>query len=405
MTLVSVIIPTHDRAAFVGGAIETVLAQTHDDFEIVVVNDGSTDGTRAVLDAYAARDDRVRAFHRPVNRSIANGRNYALAHARGEYVCVLDDDDRWHPEKIAAQLAVMEGLDEEWGVVYTGGVVRRAGRTIGTYRPRDDRQGDVYPEVLVAFGLQPYSGHMMRRECFERVGGYDPDLGCGEDWDHAIRLAREYKFACVPELLVERLFHADNASRERRRTHGSAHGDGEGEGEGKREGIPLRIEEGTGPYGRIWGKYRAEIERFPDVERRHRARRELACARAELADGNRTKALRHGRAAFSHDPSVDAALVSTFACLGPRVLSLARGLRNIWADRRLDPDRAHPAGGIEGVLAAAAPGRDYLGSQDRGGGRALDPRRPDRLARPVGLGPLVPNAGPENGRPKEIEEL
>lgn len=379
MTLVSVIIPTHDRVTFVGGAIETVLSQTHDEVEVLVVNDGSTDGTREVLERYEDYDDRVRAFHRPTNRGIADGRNYALSRARGEYVCVLDDDDRWHPEKVAAQLAVMEALDEGWGVVYTGGLVRREDRVIGTYRPRNDRQGDVYPEILVEFGLQPYSSHMIRKECFERVGGYDPTLGCGEDWDHTIRLAREYKFAAVPDLLVERLFHEDNASHERQRTHGSP------------AGIPLRLEDGTGPYGQIWRKYRGEIERHPGIERQFRARRELACGQIELESGNRAKALRHGCRATARAPSVHAALVVLFACLGRRAFALARGLRDALADRRLNPGRRTLPLDVGGSLDAD---RDH----------DPDPE-PDRRDRVADLGPLCPNSGANAGRLREIDDL
>jgi len=372
MTLVSVIIPTHDRVAFVGGAIETVLSQTHDEVEILVVNDGSTDGTREVLERYEDHDDRVRAFHRPTNRGIADGRNYALSRARGEYVCVLDDDDRWHPEKVERQLAVIEALDEEWGVVYCGGVVRRGDRVIGTYRPRSDRQGDIYPDVLVEFGLQPYSSHMIRKECFERVGGYDPSLGCGEDWDHAIRLAREYKFSTVPELLVERSFHAENASHERRRTHGSP------------EGIPIRIEDGTGPYGQIWQKYRREIERHPGIERRFKARREVACGQIELEGGNRAKALRHGCAAALKNPTVNAALVVLFACLGRHAFALARGLRDTWVNRRSYSEGEFPAWKDDRSLAS------------------IEPDRRDGVPT---VGPLCSNSGPNAGRLRETEDL
>jgi glycosyltransferase involved in cell wall biosynthesis len=331
MTLVSVIIPTHDRVEFVGGAIETVLGQTHEAVEVIVVNDGSTDGTERVLEAYRARDERVRPFHRSVNRGIADGRNHALAHAQGEYVCVLDDDDRWHPEKIERQLAVFEECDGTCGVVYTGGVACRNGRAVGTYSPRADRRGDIYPEILADFGLNPYSSHMIRRSCFERVGTYDTRFPHGEDWDLSIRLAREYEFAAVPEPLVERRFHDANASGERQRTHGSD------------DSIPRRIEDGTGPYGRIWGKYREEIREHPDLERRYRARRDLACARVELENGHRLKALRHARAALARDPSVGALLVGAFACLGERAISVARRLRNAWIERRLTGPNALPA--------------------------------------------------------------
>jgi glycosyltransferase involved in cell wall biosynthesis len=330
MTLVSVIIPTHDRVEFVGGAIETVLGQTHEAVEVIVVDGGSTDGTHDVLRQYAD-DERVSVLQDGPNDGIAHARNRALSHARGEYVCVLDDDDRWHPEKIERQLAVFDDCDETCGVVYTGGVACRNGRAVGTYSPRADRRGDIYPEILADFGLNPYSSHMIRRSCFERVGTYDTRFPHGEDWDLSIRLAREYEFAAVPEPLVERRFHDANASGERQRTHGSD------------DSIPRRIEDGTGPYGRIWGKYREEIKEHPDLERRYRARRDLACARVELENGHRLKALRHARAALARDPSVGALLVGVFACLGERAIGVARQLRNAWIERRLTGPNALPA--------------------------------------------------------------
>ena len=99
MPLVSAILPTYNRAEYVGGAIDTVLAQTHDEMEVVVVNDGSTDSTEERLAEYAD-DDRVRVRHNEENRGISASMNRAADLADGEFICVLNDDDRWHEQKV-----------------------------------------------------------------------------------------------------------------------------------------------------------------------------------------------------------------------------------------------------------------------------------------------------------------
>jgi glycosyltransferase involved in cell wall biosynthesis len=327
MTLVSIVITTDGPPEELGGTIETVLDQTHEAFEVLVVDDGSTDGTAALLDRYEARDERVHAFHRPVNNGIAAGRNYALERARGEYVCVLDAGDRWHPEKIERQLAVIDPLDEEWGAVSTGWITTRNGQTTGVYSPRSDRQGDIYPGVLLGYGLGPYSGLLIRAACFETVGGYDTDLGCGEEWDHCIRLAWEYDYAAVDEPLVERRVRERSAERNAIPNHNRPRG--------SRAVTARRLEDGTGPYGCLCRKHGAEIRHYPDFERRYRARRDLACARIELDCGNRLAALQRARASIAREPSVGAFSVVLLACLGSRTVSGTRRLAGLQADQRL----------------------------------------------------------------------
>ncbi|PSP71988.1 glycosyltransferase family 2 protein [Halobacteriales archaeon QS_3_64_16] len=327
MTLVSIIITTDDPPEELGGAIETALDQTHEAIEVLVVDDGSTGGTAALFDRYEARDERVRAFDRPASHGVAARRNDALERARGEYVSVLDAGDRWHPEKIERQLAVIDPLDEEWGAVSTGWITTRNGRTTVIYSPRSDRQGDIYPAVLLGYGFGPYSGLLIRAACFETVGGYDTDLGCGEEWDHCIRLAWEYDYAAVNEPLVEHRIQDRSAEQNAIRNHNRPRG--------SRAVTARRLENGTGPYGCIWRKHGAEIHYYPDFERRYRARRDLTCARIELDCGNRLAALQRARASIAREPSIGALSVVLLACLGSRATSGARRLAGLQADRRL----------------------------------------------------------------------
>jgi glycosyltransferase involved in cell wall biosynthesis len=350
MTLVSTLLPTYDRVEFVGGAIETVLGQTHEAVEVIVVNDGSTDGTERVLEAYRARDERVRPFHRSANRGIADGRNHALAHARGEYVCVLDDDDRWHPEKIERQLAVFDDCDETCGVVYTGGVACRNGRAVGTYSPRADRRGDIYPEILADFGLNPYSSHMIRRSCFERVGTYDTRFPHGEDWDLSIRLAREYEFAAVPEPLVERRLHEANRSQQFRDT------------------TDMEL---------VWDEYGAAIRRHPEIEARFVTRWYRRRSRVALERGAYAEAIALSLRTATRQPSANALALVASACLGRRGLSVVRRLR-AHADRYLATAGADAGLGADGSDGTNANNGPAGASETEGNASRSPPGRSER---------------------------
>lgn len=298
MPLVSAILPTYNRAEYVAGAIDTVLEQTHDDIEVVVVDDGSTDDTKARLAAYTD-DGRVRIRHNEENRGISASMNRAADIADGEFVCVLNDDDRWHEEKVERQLAAFERAGEGVGIVYTGGVVKQDERVVRVYCP--ERRGDIYPDVIARFGLHPHSSHMLRAECFE-LGGFDPDFPRGVDWDHCIRLAREYEFEYVDERLVERIFHTDNISQQ--------------------------LTHGVEVNRMIWEKYRDEIERYPDIERRLREKQCRAHARVALERGQRRRAFAYARRAMGYERSAESAFIMLFALLGQRALGTARRARD-----------------------------------------------------------------------------
>jgi glycosyltransferase involved in cell wall biosynthesis len=268
----------------------------------VVVNNGSTDGTRAVLAEYA-ENDRVRVLYNDRDRGIAYSFNRAAAAAEGELLCVLGDDDRWHPEEVAKQVALIDSLPAAYGVVYTGGVMVADGLVTKRYRPR--RRGDIYPEILVEFGLHPHSGHMIRRAAFEAVGGFDTDFPRGVDWDLAIRLAREYGFECVDEPLVRRVYHGSNVSDDLAQ-------------------VTVR--------DRIAGKYADELARHPDVGRRFEAEHERRSARAELKWGDRSAALAHGLRGFRAAPSLGAAADVALALSGPRGFRAAARIRRRFVD-------------------------------------------------------------------------
>lgn len=307
MPLVSVLTPTHNREGWLPGALSTVRAQTHDDVEHVVVNDGSTDGTRAYLEG--VDDDRLRVRHNDRNRGIASSFNRAAAVADGEFYCILGDDDRWHPEKVERQLAAFRGADDRYGVAYTGGVLTADGRVTRRYRPT--REGDIYPEVLASFDLHPHSGHMLRRGAFGAVDGFDEAMERGVDWEMCIRLARETAFLPVPGVLVQRPRHGGAVSDQ---------------------------PEQTRVHDYVWETYREEFDRYPDVARRFRANRARIRAYNAARAGRRRPAVREAAVALRLRPSVAHLGLLVTGAAGARAFDAAARLRRAVVARTDDAD-------------------------------------------------------------------
>lgn len=189
---ISVCIPTYNRAAFVREAIESVLRQTRQDFEIIVFDDASTDATPEVVGQ--VDDDRVRYFRQERNVGVSANRNSCLAVARGEYIAWLDSDDVYLPHMLEAQSAVLDGHPGVGMVHGAFEVVDESGRRLPDWpRPFED---DVVEPGLAAFRELILSNEvatptvMTRRDCQQRVGPYSNRLRTsGEDWDVWLRIA------------------------------------------------------------------------------------------------------------------------------------------------------------------------------------------------------------------------
>jgi len=200
MAKVSVIIPTYNNSDCVAQAIESVLAQTYRDLEIIVVDDGSTDGTAAVLERFGDRIVYVRQAHR--ERSAA--RNNGILHSSGEYVAFLDADDLWLPHKLAAQVPQMDAHPSA-GLTYARarsyGPRRRWARAWGLlgYPPRRGQP------AFASFALSnriPLLTAMVRRRCLDDVGMFDESLTYIEDWELWLRLSARYEVCYSPEVLA-----------------------------------------------------------------------------------------------------------------------------------------------------------------------------------------------------------
>ncbi len=205
---VSVIIPTCNRWPMLGEAVDSVLAQTVADCEVIVVDDGSTDETPRRLRDHGARL-RVLTQRR---RGVAAARNLGAGRASGNYLAFLDSDDLWHPRKLQRQLDFMESRPEI-EICQTEEIWIRNGVRVNPRRRHRKPSGDIFRASLELCLVSP-SAVMMRRELFERTGGFDESLPVCEDYDLWLRIARDAEVPLIPEALVTRRGgHADQLSR------------------------------------------------------------------------------------------------------------------------------------------------------------------------------------------------
>ena len=213
MPTVSVVIPTYNRADLLPRAIDSVLDQTHDDLELVVVDDGSTDNTEAVVESYD--DPRVRYVAHETNRGANVARNTGIEAADGEYVAFLDSDDEWRPRKLELQLDRV--TDGTWVGAYCDAETRTAGLTaelrssaaslLARADDEPERKGgaELVGEIL-ADNVQPGAGStlLVRTDVARAVGGFDEELDRFQDPEFVIRVLGEGPLTYVDETLVVR---------------------------------------------------------------------------------------------------------------------------------------------------------------------------------------------------------
>lgn len=201
--LVSVIIPVRNGERVIDRTLASAAAQTYCPLEIVVVDDGSTDRTRAIVETAALRDKRIRLYSTSPSGLPAT-RNFGIKHSRGDLIAPLDADDLWHPEKIARQVAIMQSSPNV-GVVYCWTVdIDEVDLVIPPVRAKSDAEGNIIAAIAANNGIEGSGSTLLiRRSCLDACGGYDPDQVLGaEDWKLDFRLAEICDFAVVRAHLV-----------------------------------------------------------------------------------------------------------------------------------------------------------------------------------------------------------
>ncbi len=205
---ISVIIPTHNRASILARALDSVLAQTLQPREIIVVDDGSEDDTTTLL----ARDyPACRYLHQP-NRGVSSARNLGIANAKGDWIALLDSDDAWLPEKLALQA---KALDENPGlrICHTEEIWIRNGIRVNPMRKHTKQGGRIFQRCLPLCVISP-SSVVLHQSLFAEYGDFDTSLPACEDYDLWLRLcAHEEVLFIEQHLTVKYGGHADQLSR------------------------------------------------------------------------------------------------------------------------------------------------------------------------------------------------
>lgn len=283
MPRVSVIIPTYNRKDYVQEAIDSVLAQTYTDYEIIVVDDGSTDGTGEALQARYR--DRIRYLWQE-NRGESLARNRAVDLAQGDLVALLDSDDRWMPRKLAAQISRLEMDFKNVLVACQALLIDSAGKSLNAPPiGKNLAHNDLERDSLILRNPLVCSTVLLRRSYLQRAGGFDPEIKYGEDWDLWLRVSELGRFNFVSEPLALLRQHSNTQSYLPR---------------------PSSIERKFRDHIRILeNAFIRRPERSTDVKLRRRslARPHAEAAFSYYAWGHWLEAMRHLREAVQLDPT------------------------------------------------------------------------------------------------------
>lgn len=219
---VSVVLPAYNRSATIVAAIDSVLRQTWQDFELIVVDDGSTDGTADVV--RTLQNPRVRLIEQKQNCGASAARNRGIQEAKGDWVAFQDSDDEWLPEKLERQMARLLDPQTDWiacycGMLIIGAVIAKAGRTRVRYHPDPSEhmvEGDIR-QSLMRTSLVSTQMLVARRDLLGQIGGFDEALPALVDWELVLRLSEQGKFAFVDEPLVLQRFSANSITQDQSR--------------------------------------------------------------------------------------------------------------------------------------------------------------------------------------------
>ena len=196
---VSVVIPTHNRVNLLSRAIQSVLNQTYKDFEIIIVDDASSDETGDMIENLS--DPRIKYVRHVDNQGGAAARNTGIKHSRGSYIGFLDDDDEWLRTKLESQVEYLE-TERSVDVVYSGFLVRdlEKGKIIGKVLP--EKKGDIFSDLLRDNCVGTTSTVLIRNDCLERSELFDEKMPSCQDWDMWLKLSKCCVFDYIDEPLV-----------------------------------------------------------------------------------------------------------------------------------------------------------------------------------------------------------
>lgn len=198
MDLVSVVIPTHNRSSLVINAIRSVLNQTYNDIEVIVIDDASTDDTEKTIESIGINSLK---YIKITNSQGGNyARNLGIESASGSYIAFLDDDDEWLPTKVEEQINVFK-KNNDIGLVYTGASVIYSSKDYRYIRhPRHN--GDLSKDILIRNLIGTTSSVMVKKDIIDQVGGFDNNMPALQDYDLWIRVAQVTKIEYIDKPLI-----------------------------------------------------------------------------------------------------------------------------------------------------------------------------------------------------------
>ena len=197
--IVSIIIPTYNRAGLLKKSINSVLNQTFKNFEVIIVDDGSTDNTENVIKSF--NNSKIRYIKNKKNIGAATARNIGIKTAKGKFIAFQDSDDEWLPKKLKKQVEILTAHQNN-NIVYTGFWRIKDNRK--TYIPLNRvkcKEGNIYKELLEGNFISTQT-LLMKRECFEKAGMFDENLPRFQDWELVLRLSKHYDFKFIDKPLA-----------------------------------------------------------------------------------------------------------------------------------------------------------------------------------------------------------
>jgi len=209
--LISIIIPTYNRANLLVKAIKSVFSQTYKNFELIIVNDGSTDNTKQIIDNFKKQTNKIKYIWE-INSGTAKAKNTGIKNTEGKYIAFLDSDDEWLPKKLEKQLELFKkSTNSNLGFVGCNTFIidKKNNKKLIYKIPK---YKNIFYALLINNFICSCSSVMVKKSVLDKIDFFDENLKIGEDWDMWIRIAQKYNFDFVNEPLLKYNIHSGNLS-------------------------------------------------------------------------------------------------------------------------------------------------------------------------------------------------
>jgi glycosyltransferase involved in cell wall biosynthesis len=208
--VVSVVTPVYNGGLYLAECIKSILSQTYSDFEYIIIDDGSSDGTWGVMEEYAGKDRRIILIKNEKNMGQANSMNIGIKNAKGEYIAVMDSDDIAEPDRLKKQVDFLNNNKDYGGCGTLQSYIDKKGDTLSINEPPKEK-GDVTDLMKNSCQLS-HSTCMFRHDVLDEVGGYRESFERGQDYDLFLRISEKHRLYNIPEVLLYQRFSLERAT-------------------------------------------------------------------------------------------------------------------------------------------------------------------------------------------------